>query len=114
MESFVYTELLDKNGKAIEGSGRLTLCNGYGGFISSIVQDAAIVGGAALIGQGIGKSGSRISNNSTSGAGASAVSNVKQTENETYPSSPTHYPVDHQHSFPVLPDKSVEHYYHHN
>jgi hypothetical protein len=68
MESFAYTELYNPDGTVMQGSGKLTICNGYGGFISSVLQDAAIVGSAALIGSGIGRSGDRttVSNGSKS------------------------------------------------
>lgn len=74
--SYVYTQVKE-NGKPVPGTGKLTICNGYAGFISDLMQNAAIVTGSALIGAGIADSGDNISNNSSSrsNSGASSISN---------------------------------------
>jgi hypothetical protein len=78
--SFVYTEI-KQDGKVIPGSGKLTLCNGYAGFVSDIMKNAAIVGSAYLIGAGLGDSGdssstninNRLNNNSSASSNANAA-----------------------------------------
>ena len=77
MESFAYTELYNPDGTVMQGSGKLTICNGYGGFVSSVLQDAAIVGSAALIGSGIGRSGDRTTVANDSNSSSNSVSNSK-------------------------------------
>lgn len=81
--SFVYTEI-KQDGKVIPGSGKLTLCNGYAGFVSDVMRDAAIVGSAYLIGAGLGDSGdssstninNRLNNNSSASSVAGASANA--------------------------------------
>ena len=74
MQSYVYPELYNQDGTPMQGSGKLTICNGYGGFVSSLLQDAAIVGSAYLIGKGIGDSGDRttVANDSQSNSSSRA------------------------------------------
>jgi len=86
--SYVYTEI-KQDGKVIPGSGKLTLCNGYAGFVSDIMKNAAIVGSAYLIGAGLGDSGdssstninNRLNNNSN--ANASSVANANANAGAT-------------------------------
>jgi hypothetical protein len=77
--SYVYTEI-KQDGKVIPGSGKLTLCNGYAGFVSDIMKNAAIVGSAYLIGAGLGDSGdsssTNINNRLNNNSNASSVSNA--------------------------------------
>lgn len=116
-ESVVYTELYNPDGTVMEGSGRLTLCNGYSGLITSLMQDAAIVGAAALIGGGLAESGNSITNNNSSNstsknsnsnyanARANSSANAK---NLNAPTAPSHYVKPHQ-SSNVIPPKTDWH-----
>jgi len=103
--SYVYTEV-KQDGKVVPGSGKLTLCNGYAGFVSDVMRDAAIVGSAYLIGAGLGDSGdrsstninNRLNNNSSASsvagananAGASSVSGAGASVAQPRP-QPHHY-----------------------
>ena len=93
--SYVFTEVKDAQGKPVAGSGKLTICAGYSGLVANLMQDAAIVGSAALIGQGIGRSGSRTTNNlnNASRSDASSVSQASAAAHATATSSSAHFPA---------------------
>lgn len=78
--SYVYTEIL-KDGKPVDGSGKLTICNGVAGFVSDVMQNAAIVGSAALIGAGIGDSGD--SNTTSLNNSSQSQSSAHQSQSQS-------------------------------
>lgn len=74
MHTFVYTELVE-NGKPVKGSGKLVLCPGYSGLVSDTMRNAAILGGAALLGTSFPHNGTSIQNQNSQDQGQNQTTN---------------------------------------